>query len=131
MTEQKRLTDGKYRVFVYGTLMAGFGNNRLLQYGKATFLGPATTLPQFTLISLGGFPGLLRGGETAVQGEVYEVDIETLTNLDRLEGHPHWYRREPVALEDGREIEGYIYLQPPPKVHVVESGSWRQFRGRE
>jgi len=116
------------RLFVYGTLQAGFGNNRLLKDSK--FLAKGSTSPNFTLISLGGFPGLLDHGETRVQGEVWEVDAETLGNCDRLEGHPNWYKRCPVTLEGGLEVETYIYLKPPPNAPVVESGDWKAHVGK-
>ena len=119
------------KLFVYGTLQAGFGNNRLLKDSK--FLSKGSTSPNFTLISLGGFPGLLDQGQTRVNGEVWEVDAETLANCDRLEGHPNWYRRTPVTLEDGTEVETYIYLTCPPKEvegRTIASGDWKAHLGR-
>lgn len=118
------------KLFVYGTLQKGFWNNRLLQ--KSKFLGRGSTSPNFTLISLGGFPGLLDHGGTKVTGEVWEVDDETLTACDQLEGHPNWYRRTPVTLEDGTEVETYIYLKPSKEEagRVVISGDWKAHTGR-
>ena len=40
-------------------------------------------------------------GQLTVTGEVYEA---TLAALDRREGHPRWYRRTPVTLEDGAVV---------------------------
>ena len=60
------------RVFVYGTLLAGEPNHRLLE--AASFVGPAETPPVFSLVDLGPFPALVGGGAGAVVGEVYEVD---------------------------------------------------------
>lgn len=64
-----------------------------------------------------------------IHGEVYEVDEETLWDLDALEGHPFWYRREkvPVVLEDGREVEAWIYFYPRPEGKLNPTGV---FRGR-
>ena len=96
------------RVFVYGTLLAGEPNHRVL--AGARLVANARTEPAFELRDLGPFPGLVSGGAHAVAGEVYEVDEATLAALDRLEGHPRFYRRTRIALEDGVAVE--TYLQP-------------------
>lgn len=115
------------RVFVYGTLLAGEPNHRLLT--DARLIAEARTKPAFELRDLGAFPGLVRGGEHAVAGEVYEVDAATLAALDRLEGHPRFYRRTRIALEDGATVE--TYLLAPEQVEgrpVIDSGNWRARR---
>jgi gamma-glutamylcyclotransferase (GGCT)/AIG2-like uncharacterized protein YtfP len=115
------------RVFVYGTLLAGESNHRLL--ARARLVAAARTKPGFELRDLGPFPALVRGGAHAVTGEVYEVDEPTLAALDRLEGHPRFYRRARIALEDGAVVE--TYLLAPEQVEgrpVIDSGSWRARR---
>jgi gamma-glutamylcyclotransferase (GGCT)/AIG2-like uncharacterized protein YtfP len=117
----------RIRIFVYGTLLAGEPNHRLLT--DARLIAEARTKPAFELRDLGAFPGLERGGEHAVAGEVYEVDAATLAALDRLEGHPRFYRRTRIALEDGAAVE--TYLLAPEQVEgrpVIHSGSWRARR---
>jgi gamma-glutamylcyclotransferase (GGCT)/AIG2-like uncharacterized protein YtfP len=113
------------RVFVYGTLRRGEGNHRLL--AGARCVGAARTAPAFTLRDLGAYPAMLAGGATSVVGEVYEVDELTLDVLDRLEGHPRFYRREPIALADGAHVEAY--LLPADRAwgltRTIESGDWR------
>ena len=114
-------------VFVYGTLLQGEGNHDLL--ARARFVGPGRTAPRFALHDLGAFPGLVDGGEHAVEGEVYIVRPDTLARLDQLEGHPRFYRRAPIALEDGSTVE--TYLLPRNRVEgrpVIASGSWRARR---
>jgi gamma-glutamylcyclotransferase (GGCT)/AIG2-like uncharacterized protein YtfP len=74
-------------------------------------------------------PRFVRGGAHAVAGEVYEVDALTLARLDALEGHPRFYRRTRIALEDGTVVE--TYLLPPEQVEgrpVIASGNWRSRR---
>lgn len=115
------------RVFVYGTLLAGEPNHRVL--AGARLVANARTEPAFELRDLGAFPGLVRGGAHAVAGEVYEVDEATLAALDRLEGHPRSYRRTRIALDDGSLVE--TYLLPPEQVEgrpVIASGNWRSRR---
>ncbi|WP_415841932.1 gamma-glutamylcyclotransferase family protein, partial [Myxococcus xanthus] len=86
------------RVFVYGTLLGGEPNHRLLR--GARLIGPARTQPRFTLYDYGPFPALASRGKHAVEGEVYEVDALMLAALDRLESHPRFYRRTPITLDD-------------------------------
>ncbi len=127
MNAPKRQRRAPTRVFVYGTLLAGEGNHRLL--ASAKFVCDARTEPAFELRDLGAFPGLVRGGEHAVAGEVYEADAETLARLDRLEGHPRFYRRTRIALEGGTEVETYLLM--PEQVEgrpVIVSGKWRSRR---
>jgi gamma-glutamylcyclotransferase (GGCT)/AIG2-like uncharacterized protein YtfP len=115
------------RVFVYGTLLAGESNHRLLQHAR--LLGPATTAATFSMVSLGSFPGLVRGGTTSISGEVYEVDDATLATLDQLEGHPHFYRRTPISLDTLGEVEAYLLTPAQAKGHTpIPSGSWRRHR---
>lgn len=111
------------RVFVYGSLMAGGGNHRYL----ASYAGAAArTRAEWTMVSLGGFPGIMRGGATAIVGEVYDVSGETVQALDRLEGHPGFYRRTKIALEDGSAVSAYVLPDGYRHEGEVLSGSWRE-----
>jgi gamma-glutamylaminecyclotransferase len=117
-------------VFVYGTLLVGQPNHRYLK--GAQLLREARTLPQFLLYDLGPFPGLVRGGEYAIVGEVHQVDEPTLAMLDRLEGHPRFYRRTSIVLADGTQVE--TYLLTPEQVAgrpIIASGSWRARHSEE
>lgn len=112
------------RVFVYGTLLEGEANHRLL--ATARFLREASTAPAFWLHDFGGFPAMVEHGGQAVLGEVYEVDAPTIGKLDRLEGHPHLYWRAPLVLPDRTLVQ--TYLMPRERVNgraIIISGSWR------
>lgn len=117
----------KHLVFVYGTLKMNEGNNYLLV--DAEFEGFATTRRKFLLLnsspySQGGFPYLIDENDEIpypgsryiqhIQGEVYEVNDDTLARLDQLEGHPNWYerQREIVRMDDGITREVWIYIMP-------------------
>ena len=119
----------KHLIWVYGTLKRGKGNHRFLSEGGATFLGNARTEPAFTMLHLGGFPGVVRAGKTVVHGELYEVNDEILGRLDRLEGHPNFYQRQQlsVVLEDGstKGTEGYFLPDSwLSRAKVIEGGVW-------
>lgn len=128
------------RIFVYGTLMRGFGNYRRLLEGQSTFVGTATLGPTggkggYTMLHLGGFPGVIPGNGI-VAGEVFEIDAKVVPSLDRLEGHPNFYKRTfvEVAMEDGsiEPMETYILQHGNQRnsYAVVDSGDWRQETGR-
>ena len=52
-----------------------------------------------------------------VHGEVWEISPATLRQLDQLEGHPDWYRRESIQVQMNSEapMEVQAYLRPAPR----------------
>lgn len=112
------------RVFVYGTLKKGFHNNQLL--GNSEFLGQFKTEPRFTMFSFGGFPAVSIGGTTPIKGEIYQIQEEgVLDTLDRLEGHPNWYKRERIDTPFGK---AWIYIMPSEPIKnlpLVSDGDWK------
>jgi gamma-glutamylcyclotransferase (GGCT)/AIG2-like uncharacterized protein YtfP len=112
---------------VYGSLLRGLGNHRLLEGGR--FIAADVTRRAFTLFDLGSFPGMCAAGETSVVGEVWEVDASTLARLDRLEGHPRFYQRTPIVLRSRRHAETYVLPMSLVQGRVtVVSGDWRTYR---
>ena len=117
----------KHTIFVYGSLRQGFGNHPILD--GCTFVGKAKTLPKFTMLHMGGFPGIVEVGDTAIMGELYEVDDLTLGNLDHLEGHPDFYQRKPIQVE-GDTLNGWVeaYILPDgwerSVTNIIQSGDW-------
>jgi gamma-glutamylaminecyclotransferase len=99
----------RHLVAVYGSLKQGFGNHRLLE--KANFIGSGETPPIYEMRGEGrGYPGIFKG-DSRVQVEVYSVTHEELKNLDSLEGHPNFYRREvtDILLDSGEKLPAFIY----------------------
>ena len=107
-------------VFVYGSLKKGFGNNYHLQE-NAEYLGDFVTEPIFTMYSLGGFPAIREKGRTPITGEVYRVG--SLSSLDRLEGHPTFYKRQEISTPYGKAWV-YILTYEPMTSKVIEIGIW-------
>ena len=111
-----------HQVAVYGTLKQGHGNHRLLSLSK--FLGITETEEEWSMLHLGGFPGLIEGS-SAVHIEVYEVNDETFSRLDMLEGYPSFYNRREIETKFG--TAWVYYLDSPYNYHdrpVIEHGCW-------
>lgn len=101
---------------MYGSLKRGFGNHPVIE--KGTFLSEAiTTEKMWYMLSLGGFPGVVKLPPSFVDtlgyniyGELYEVNDETLVGLDMLEGNGSFYTRELVALDTGDTAWMYVLV---------------------
>lgn len=116
--------------FAYGSLMRGMGNHRAL--ACARFIRAAETAAAFTLHDLGAYPGMIGGGAARVNGELYDVDDETLAALDRLERHPRFYGRQEIALSDWTRVSAYLLpARPYARYPVVAGGDWRAHLARD
>ena len=111
-------------LFVYGTLLKGEEN--AVQLHGVPFIANDSTLPQYTLVNLGRYPGLLATGNCSVCGEVYEIEASMLPELDDFEDHPEVYIRTQIALASGLHAFTYV-LRPEHAAGAPEipSGQWR------
>jgi gamma-glutamylaminecyclotransferase len=101
-------------VAVYGTLKRGYNNyNNYLR--RSVYLGSGNTQDKYPLI-IEGLPYMVnqKGLGHNVEVDVFKVGDEVLKNLDTLEGHPRWYRREeiPVKLASGKVLKCWTYFNP-------------------
>src|SRR5690606_26884300 len=89
------------RVAVYGTLKRGHGNHYLLANPNVAFLGRTILTGPYHMVSLGGFPAVVRSPDVKLQNrilcEVYRIDEETLEALDILESNGQFYTRDQVV----------------------------------
>ncbi len=111
-------------LFVYGTLMQGFGLHHLLS-GRARYVGRGRVRAR--LLDLGAYPAAVPDADGAVSGEVYEVVEPALwATLDSAEG-PQYHRDEVgVRMEDGRERVAFIYWYRGPLGGVpIPGGDYR------
>jgi len=128
-----------YHVAVYGSLLSGLHNHDRWMEG-AELVG--TGIAPGKMFSLGQFPGAVYPDDPYSEGapwmkvEVYEVPERTFQGLDRLEGHPQFYRRQQVLVNmddtDG-DVECWVYYLPSEDGLVqrmgqeVPDGDWRKF----
>jgi len=127
--KMEKATEQTPYVFVYGTLMSGYGNNRLLS--KHKIIDTGTTKDKYVLKAR-SIPFLIdKKGEPNVQGEIYKVSENTLQTLDMLEGHPSWYRRKVIDVinEVGDTVKAWVYFMPEAaeslQSTVIPSGNYR------
>jgi len=115
------------RVFVFGTLKAGFPNfgvNKGRRVG-----GVFRTLERLQLLLVGErhVPWLIDspGVGEPIAGEVYEVDAAALAAMDELEGvgQPDGYHRRAIRVrsaDDGSELDVQIYMKRPDQLVRTE-----------
>ena len=94
------------KICVYGSLRKGMGNHRIIEH--ATLLSKEIVALPFEMIDMGSYPGLIRSKDiNDIEVEVYEVDLSTYQRVERLEGYPSFYSREPIETSVGA---GDIYF---------------------
>jgi gamma-glutamylcyclotransferase (GGCT)/AIG2-like uncharacterized protein YtfP len=118
------------KVFVYGSLRnGGFLNSHY--FTQELFLGCAKTSQGYALydITSGAFPAMVESkDQSQVCGEIYEADKNLLDRLDRAEGHPNFYCRKEIKLDNGETV--FAYLLPAEEIvgyPKVEDGDWMPF----
>ncbi len=128
-------------VFVYGTLRAGEGNQRLIaRFIQESRPGKVAAI----LLDKGAYPYAILSADHAAVGEWITFDKkaekEVLRLLDRLEGYRgagdpnnHYERIKVKDLENG--TEGWMYVVDPEsprckwitgKYPMIASGDWKE-----
>ncbi len=104
-------------LFVYGSLKQGMSEHHYLQ--DQHFIGPAHSTQKFTLLQLqfdgAAYPMAIESDDGAqIDGELYEVDPDTLQTIDKYEDYPDLYdRREFDFITDaGRTVHAQMYCGP-------------------
>ena len=112
--------------------MRGFGNNMIL-FGMdrpPIFRGEFKTVEKFRMTCDGTIPYVNQNFEdTQIKGELWEVDSRCLQQLDILEGHPVWYERKLVDLDNGEKAYLYFNNRSVGK-HNITDGDFRAFAGK-
>ena len=113
----------KVNVFVYGTLRLGEPFHHLL--GEARLVATTQTPPEFSLVNLGEYPGMMDGGASAVTGEIFEVENSLIPILDRYEDYPELYDRRTILLSNGVRALTYILRPTQHDFPIIQSGDWK------
>jgi gamma-glutamylcyclotransferase (GGCT)/AIG2-like uncharacterized protein YtfP len=84
-----------------------------------------------SLYDLGAYPGLLLNeSNSLVSGEVYEVDGETLNELDDFEAASNYWRKQ-VEVSLGNHSEACWVYEPDlefyPLRTLITSGDWIEY----
>lgn len=141
-------------VFVYGTLMKGFGNHRVMEQAKGKYIGKAKMFGK-TKYDTGGFPAVIDGGGD-IYGEVYllpneveyidwfgrTVRAKPIEILDSLEGYApnrpvannmYLRKKAKVLLQNGRYlwVSYYYWNRPINNMKKIESGNYREYRNKK
>lgn len=103
---------------VYGTLKKGYSNyNWYLD--KSRYVGAGKTQDKYPLI-ISGLPYLIneKGRGHNVEIDVFKVNDSVFKDIDGLESHPTWYRREkiPVKMDDGSIVMAWVYFNIQERV---------------
>lgn len=120
----------RFKVAVYGTLMAGERNERW----AADALDRRPCLLRGTLYDTGwGYPAFIPNADgSEVRAELLTVTDATLARMDILEGYPILYRRETVQtmLGDGSVESALVYVLNTRMrgAKVIAGGDWREYR---
>jgi len=127
------------RVLVYGSLKQRCGNHIVLEQVGAKWLGYDSITGDFSMISFGGFPGVVRMENPnlkdsmlhTVFGELYAINEEGLAALDLLESHPYFYERLKFRT-DVLDFRAWMYTLPadeeylnPARYSPVKSCIWQ------
>lgn len=102
-------------VATYGTLQRGQCNHHHI--GRGEFIGKGKTLDKYPLV-IDGLPYVYkeRGVGHNVSVEVFKVSDEQLKQIDSLEGHPKWYKREVTDIVIGTEtVKAWMYFMTTPR----------------
>ncbi len=129
------LSEQTYLVFVYGTLRKGGANAHYLNEAKVISL---TSWALGELHDTGyGYPVLKDNPERKVSGELYEVTIDELVQIDQLEDYvsgrkSNEYDRvvRTVYTEEG-EREAFVYIagkQLSDCYNTIEENDWILYR---
>lgn len=102
------------KILVYGTLKKNCSNHHFMfksKYIKNTKIKGSLYLKKDRY-----FPHLILEGEDLIECEIYEVSENCLAYLDRLEGHPTFFKRKEIEVENEKMFIYEYILQKNEKI---------------
>jgi gamma-glutamylcyclotransferase (GGCT)/AIG2-like uncharacterized protein YtfP len=132
--ERERLhkNENSILLFVYGTLMRGFGNNVYTLSG-ATFV-KCEAITGFDMYTNGAYPMLVDSDDPTktVHGEIFLISKSTFAKCDSLEGYPTHYNRKQVQTTQGL---AWVYFYEKTGFNTrldrlipIENGDFREYK---
>jgi gamma-glutamylcyclotransferase (GGCT)/AIG2-like uncharacterized protein YtfP len=117
-------------IFIYGSLRRGSARAMSLKFPQSKFIAEARV--NGSLYDLGAYPGLLLNDDSnsLVIGEVYEVDDETLSELDKFEASSDYWRRQVEISVGAKRRMGWTYAPKPESCSarsLISSGDWIEY----
>ena len=119
--------EGNRLVFVYGSLLSGMGNHRVLIPEESSLVGTCKLSHLYTMWDLGGYPAVSEGGEGTIVGEVWSVSDTAWRQIERLEGYPSYYGRIRVSTPFGGAAMYTLERDYVGRYPVVHDGDWRRY----
>ena len=114
-------------IFVYGSLLSGMGNHGLLDNDDSVLVDTFKTAPEYTLLDLGWYPGVVGVGDTPIIGELYRVSEEVWLDIEHLEGYPEFYDRVVLNTHEGDAIMYVLDEDYLSSYESVASGDWKGY----
>jgi len=117
-------------VAVYGSLKRGFGNYGVMEMAGGKYLCTTRTKENKFVMDGWAYPYVVYSNapqKGKVEVEIFEV--ENIKPLDRLEGHPSFYKRELVEFENGMRAWMYIYqgnIDPNENLKNGDTYIWQE-----
>jgi gamma-glutamylcyclotransferase (GGCT)/AIG2-like uncharacterized protein YtfP len=110
-------------LFIYGSLKRGHLNHHRI--ADQEYLGDAATEPQYRIITIGKYGGLIRdeANGVAVKGELWAVSQQSLLELDDFETSEGLWARFPVAVVGRDTAEAYFWTGEIP-ARVLSGDEW-------
>jgi len=128
--EERKKSKTLIYLFVYGTLKSGFHWNQKF-LGRSKFISKAKTVHAYPLVvGESGVPYLLgdisNNNSKCINGEIWQVDVETLLGLDQYEGVPkNYYVRNlievvPEKSRDGKPTKAFAYFKAKSSPQLID-----------
>ena len=125
----------KYCVFVYGSLLKGLGNHRILQEKNVKYICEDMIHAKlYTCHWDWPFAVLSKSNKDSIHGEVYDVPLNVFEELDHLEGYhaddPEsslFLRKSVVTIKNKHHVytyEGGTHLQKQQSF-LIKNGDWK------
>ncbi len=120
--------DNNIYLAVYGTLRKGFSNNKYFLKDEQ-YVGTGLTLEEYQMTAR-SIPFVNKNiKDTNIVIDLFKIPQKTLLEIDRLEGHPDWYKREEIPVKVNNEIyKAWLYFSDSVGDMIIKSGDYSKYK---